>query len=353
MPELKRITYISNFSDKLNLKDIETIGEVSVRNNQRDGLTGSLLCFRGIFYQILEGPPEQVDLCYQRILADERHENIYVLKIETGTMQRDYKEWSMKTVILDENTDAMMRPMKNLLDSFQLSHRTLEKYAPTTVLKGLQRGENPLEWDFRKVEKIVLFSDIFSSTTFTEVLSLEAVTNILDSYYDIINAEISKAGGTIAKLTGDGLMAYFDSHQADAALLASRACLRQLSELRAARQFAYSPYLYAGFGLSAGQVVTGSIGSSIKKDYTLLGDAVNTAARLEAVSRKTGYGLILSASLVDLLQDKSDIRKLGLYQPRGKTQRLAIFTTADSRLDRSAAAIKHAIRDLEAAGNQD
>ena len=347
MKQLKRVTYISNFGKHLGMKDIESIGEVSVRNNKRDGLTGSLVTLREIFYQILEGEADKVDACLDRINTDPRHTNIFVLKVE-NIEERSYGKWSMKTVILDENTDEMMQPLKNVLDSLQHTHRVLEKFAPQTIIRGLQAGENPLEWDFRSVEKIILFSDLVSSTTFTEVLPLSDMTQLLSAYYEIINHEITAAGGTISKLTGDGLMAYFDGDQADQAVSAALNTLERLAEYRARAPYPYSPLVYAGIGLSSGSVVTGNIGSIIKRDYTLLGDPVNTAARLEGITRRAGHSLIFDESVNVRLSDPTATRKVGLYRPRGKQQAVNVFTArpALTKFDQPVGQIGPRIRQL-------
>ncbi|HNE24498.1 MAG TPA: BLUF domain-containing protein, partial [Leptospiraceae bacterium] len=70
---MKRLTYISNFSQPLARNEIERIGEVSVRNNARDGLTGALFCFHDVFYQVIEGEEQAIERCYSRILKDSRH----------------------------------------------------------------------------------------------------------------------------------------------------------------------------------------------------------------------------------------------------------------------------------------
>ncbi|HNA79297.1 MAG TPA: BLUF domain-containing protein, partial [Turneriella sp.] len=99
---MKRLTYISSFSRPMSNKEIDEIGERSVKNNTRDGLTGVLFCFNNIFYQILEGPEDALNRCYARILKDSRHTDIFCLEVENITT-RQYGDWAMKTVRLDES----------------------------------------------------------------------------------------------------------------------------------------------------------------------------------------------------------------------------------------------------------
>lgn len=324
---MKRLTYISNFSRPLTFEDIEQIGETSNRNNKRDNLTGALFCFRNIFYQIIEGDEDAVAACFERISKDDRHESVFILQAEQNVEHRAYPDWSMKTVVLDENTDTLVRPIKNLLDSLSRTHRILEKYTSGFVRRSIERGENPLLAPAQKKDAIVMFSDIVASTTLTELLPVERMTAVLDAYYEIATASIREHGGDLLKLTGDGFMARFAPEQADAALAAARAIQESLHALRA-RAGGDDPlqYLHAGIGMTRGEVLEGNIGSGSRRDYTLLGDTVNTAARLESVTRRVRRSVIFDEEFYQHLSSPDSVRKLGLYRPKGKTAHLNIYT---------------------------
>lgn len=324
---MKRLTYISSFSRPLGKDEIDQIAAKSIENNSRDGLTGVLFCFNNIFYQILEGDEQMLDKCYARILSDNRHNNIFCLEIEKDIKERYYADWAMKTVRLEESNDSLIMPVRTMLNSLAKTHYILERYSPQIILNGIQQGENPLEWEPFNAERIVLFSDIMASTTLTESNSVEAMSLLLRTYYEICNRVITQSGGVISKLTGDGIMAYFTWDEADKAIEAAATILKELQAVRKA----HSPndirnLLYAGIGLAGGKVREGNIGSELKKDYTLLGDAVNTAARLEAVTRKVRYALVFDTSIVHRLNKAYNLKKLGKYQPKGKTEMLDLFT---------------------------
>jgi hypothetical protein len=85
---LKRIKYISRFSTPLDSAAIAAIGEQASRNNQRRGLTGLLMTSGGLFYQVLEGPAEEVDAVYAAIVADERHTDVLLLSSEDDIQGR-------------------------------------------------------------------------------------------------------------------------------------------------------------------------------------------------------------------------------------------------------------------------
>ncbi|HRP68052.1 MAG TPA: BLUF domain-containing protein, partial [Turneriella sp.] len=324
---MKRLTYISTFSNPLSPEEIETIAERSIANNTRDNLSGVLFCFNNIFYQILEGPEDTLNRCYARILRDPRHKNIFCLEVESNIEKREFGDWAMKTVRLDESADSLIRPIRTMLNSMARTHYVLERYSPHEILRGLQTGENPLYWKIKTSDKVILFSDIFSSSTFAEALGGDQFEDLLQTYYGITNRSIEESGGTISKLTGDGFMAYFDGSQVEKALDASLEICRRLDDVRkSAPEGSPLRYLYSGIGLSAGLVREGNIGSKIKYDYTLLGDSVNTAARLESVTRKTDYLLVFDEKILAKIPKPSSLRPLGRYIPKGKTERINIYS---------------------------
>ncbi len=330
---MKRLTYISSFSRPLNRAEIEQIEQVSVRNNSREGLTGALFAFKDVFYQVIEGQEKAIEQCYARILADDRHKDIFCLKTETDVTQRLYGDWAMKTVVLEESGEAILVALRNMMDGLSSTHRILEKYAPAKIIQTIQEGRNPAAMKSIMADRAVLFADILASTTLTEAFSPDSVAGMLGDFYEIANGEIAQKGGTISKLTGDGLMAYFDSHNADAALDASIQIVKRLKALReSAKPGSPLSLLYTGIGISAGPVLEGSVGSEERKDYTLLGDAVNSAARLESVTRKTGTAIVFDARLKNALKHDRPLKRLGKYLPKGKTDALEIFTIPDEEL---------------------
>lgn len=324
---MKRLTYISSFSRPLTAEEITEIGNRSIINNQRDGLTGVLFCFNNVFYQILEGPEDTLNRCYSRILKDPRHKDIFCLEVENNIAAREFGDWAMKTVRLEDSGDSLIRPIRTMLNSLARTHYVLERYSPHEVLHGLQGGENPLAWNLRTSRKTIFFSDIFASSTFAEVLPSSEFERLLSVYYEIANRSIAEAGGTISKLTGDGLMAYFSEAASAKALDAALEICRRLDDVRASAA-AGDParFLYAGIGLCHGLVREGNIGSQFKLDYTLLGDSVNSAARLESVTRKVDSLIVFDESLLQQIDKPSALLTLGLYQPKGKTERLRIYS---------------------------
>ena len=324
---MKRLTYISKFSRPLSREEVESIGQVSSRNNQKANITGILLCSGGIFFQILEGEEEVVDPLYEKILKDDRHTDIFCLKNEPQISEREFPDWSMKTFILDENTDLLIKPIKSLLQTLSTSQLILAKYTQPTILEIIKSGINPLKVAPKLVEKIIMFCDICSFSTLSEKLPPEQVVLLLNEFFSAVTEIITVRGGEVTKFMGDCAMAYFDSDRADDAIQASLDILKEMERLRkSAPEGNALRVLYAGIGLAKGKVIEGNIGSTIKKDYTIIGDAVNVASRLEALTRKLSRSLLFDSDVKNSAKVSWNFLALGDFNLKGKEQLTAIYS---------------------------
>jgi len=327
---MKRLTYISKFSRSLTKREIEGIGNISQTNNSREGITGVLLSCNGIFFQILEGEEDRIDRLYEKILRDERHNQILCLKSELNITERRFPEWSMEVIALDENNDILMQPIKILLQTLGESQTILASYTQSGVLQAIEHGINPLTLKPRHTEKIILFSDVISFSGITEKLQVAEVVDLLNHFFTICTRAITARGGEVTKFIGDCVMAYFDGDRADESLQASLDILAELELLRNQAP-ANSPLrvLYIGIGLSKGIVLEGNIGSQTKKEYTVIGDAVNVAARIEALTRQLNRFLVFSASVRAGLSDRWKPVRLGDFHTKGRESIVEVYSVDD------------------------
>lgn len=323
---MKRLTYISKASD-LTPEQLDNIAEISILNNERNHVTGVLLYLKGLFFQIIEGEEIAVDTLYEKILADERHTEVLCLRTEYHIEHRSFPEWAMKTINLDQQSDLLLQAIKTLLQTITDSHRILEKYTQPSVIRTIRQGINPLTVEPRLVEKIIFFSDVVSFSTFTEKLPIQQVVALVNDYLTLCTTIITAYRGEINKFIGDGVMASFDKAHVDAALQASIEILHELNVLRERSQ-PNDPrrLLYTGIGLSLGTVIEGNMGTALKMDYTLLGDAVNAASRLESLTRQLPWSLIFSDKVKQLAQAKWPFVSLGSHQVKGKQEPIEIYT---------------------------
>jgi len=327
---MKRLTYISKFARSLTKKEIESIGIVSQTNNSREGITGVLLCCSGIFFQILEGEEDRIDRLYKIILEDERHNQILCLKSELNVSQRRFPDWSMEVIVLDENNDILLQPIKILLQTLGESQTILSSYTQSGVLQAIEKGINPLTLTPRYTEKIIFFADIISFTSITESLEVTEVVDLLNQFFTICTKAIAARGGEVTKFIGDCVMAYFDGDCADGAMQASLDVLAELEILRNQAP-ANSPLrvLYIGIGLAKGTVLEGNIGSQTKKEYTVIGDAVNVASRIEALTRQLNRFLVFSAAVREGLSDRWRPVRLGDFKAKGKDAIVEVYSIDD------------------------
>jgi adenylate cyclase len=322
-----RITYISKITHPLSIKEIETIGIISSQNNKQVNITGLLVYFEKLFFQVLEGDDKEVDRLFEKIRKDARHRDILRLKTEYGINKRLFPTWSMKMINLDNNVDDLMRPIKILLRTVVESHSIVERYTQPTILKTLNKGINPLNVAPVPVERIILFADIVSYSTISEKMPIEETLQFLNTYFEICSRIILNKGGEVNKFMGDGLMAYFEIRYADNAI---QACFEIMEELRNLRQNSpeNSPIklLNSGFGLAQGLVIEGNMGSRFKTDYTIIGDPVNVAARLQALTREVNHSLVLSESLKNSTKESWIFISLGKYKLKGINNKSEVYS---------------------------
>ncbi len=324
---MKRLIYISKFATSLSEEQIREIGETSRRNNSRSNITGILICSRGIFFQIIEGENYSIDRLYGKILQDKRHIDIVCLKTEENVNFRMFPDWAMETIDLENNADVLLVPIKTMLNTITESRIILEKYTQPSLLKILQKGINPLDAKPQKVERIIMFCDLMSFSHLTEIVPVQEIVEILNQYFTICSSIINRWGGEVSKFIGDCVMAYFNSEQGDEALQASLEIINELAKVRDnAPAGSAAKVLYSGIGLAKGTVIQGNIGSSVKQDYTIIGDAVNTAQRLEALTRELPYFIAFSADVKKSCRLSRGFVEVGNFKPKGKEETLTIYS---------------------------
>ena len=130
----------------------------------------------------------------------------------------------------------------------------------------------------------------------SEHLSAEQLAKAITAYLEICSSCIVEHGGQVAEYVGDCVIAYFPPDQADAAISSCMDALRGLAESQQKPPL-FSESLNGGFGLAVGSLIEGNIGSSVKMNYTILGEALSLAIQLESLSRRCGVPLLLSESV--------------------------------------------------------
>ncbi len=325
---MKRITYISRFSRTLSHIEIDEIGHVAQKNNKKDNITGVFICSSGVFFQTIEGDDEKIDRLFTKIKHDPRHKDLICLKTEKDIGKRQYPDWSMKMLNLDDSfDDTLMIPIRSLFQVLTESNSILKRYTQPTILDFISDGINPLTIASREVNKIILFCDIVAFSYLSTVLSVRETVSLVNTYLSECAEILLRSGGEVAKYVGDCVMAYFDWDKADATIQAGEDILRRLAEIRK-KAPAKSPlnYLFTGIGIACGQVVEGNIGSSSKMEYTIIGDAVNLSSSLENLTRRLPKAMAISSGVKDLARKPWPFVSMGTHQIKKRHHPVEVFS---------------------------
>jgi len=242
---------------------------------------------------------------------------------------------------------AMGLPMVQIVAMFlaAMSHRffteerdkrkareTFSRFLAPSVVEEVLGRQEALRLGGEKRDLTVLFSDIRGFTTISEKLDPHVLLGVLNEYLTpMTEIIVSENSGTLDKYIGDAIMAFWGApkEQPDHPLLACRAALRmleKLEELRPTWKAAGFPDIDIGIGINTGPMSVGFVGSQDRfYNYTVLGDAVNLASRLEGANKEYGTRILLSASTRGRVQDAMVVREVDTLRVKGKREPVVIY----------------------------
>lgn len=180
-------------------------------------------------------------------------------------------------------------------------------------------------------ELTILFSDIRSFTTLSENMEPQRVVELLNKYFDAMGSIISKEGGLVNKFIGDSIMAIFGApitleNHAGSAVSAAIKMRTELQKLNSSLLQEGFPEIKAGIGIHSGIVLAGNIGSHSRMEYTVIGDSVNIASRIESMCKEFKTDLLASESTVALLEPaKYKTELIDSVILKGKTKPISIY----------------------------
>ncbi len=215
---------------------------------------------------------------------------------------------------------------------------TFGKYvAPTVMEKILHEAKESGDQGFRlggeRRTVTILMSDIRDFTRRTEGSNAEAIVDLLNRYLERMVAVVERYDGTVDKFIGDALMVLFgaplakedDAERAVQAAFAMRMELARLNgELKRTFRKKYSP-IRIGIGIHTGEVVAGSIGSANRLEYTVIGDAVNLASRIEGLTKQFKTDILISEATVRMLKGRYPLTKLPGTKVKGKKGAVVVY----------------------------
>lgn len=217
-------------------------------------------------------------------------------------------------------------------------------YVSKNVVDAILSENIPVKLDGHRTQVTILFSDIRGFTTISESLPPPELGRLLNLYFDEMIAAVFQNNGTLDKLMGDAVMAFFGSpmedidHQQQACQCASD-MIDRLHALNSSGKLPKGIRLEIGIGLHTGDAIVGNLGSSDFADYTVIGDSVNLASRLEGLNKQYATNIIISADTWKHVKNTYKCRELDIVKVKGKEEEKPIYEMIVN--DTSTAVIDH------------
>ncbi|MBI5595080.1 MAG: adenylate/guanylate cyclase domain-containing protein [Elusimicrobia bacterium] len=247
-------------------------------------------------------------------------------------------ELDVKTKIYFNDEIAQIKASFNVMAE-QLKERevlreTFGKYVSVEVARKLMRSGG-VDLGGEEIEATVLFCDIRNFTPMSETMTPKEVVGFLNLYFSFVTEPIMENHGVINKFMGDAVMAVYtpalgsDDHVGDAvrSALGMRAALRRLNDSGKVRQD-----VRFGIGIQTGTMVAGNIGTLARAEYTVIGDTVNVAARLESATKEHGVDILVSRPVYERVKDafagRAEFRSVGPVGLKGKSAPVELYSIA-------------------------
>ena len=204
------------------------------------------------------------------------------------------------------------------------------QYVSDSLIEAIIASPESLQLGGEEVEATILFADLVGFSSMAETTAPKELIRLLNEYFSAMTEIILAHQGTVDKFIGDAIMAFWGAPLplADHAMLACETALQMQAAMRplqAAWESQGFPRIATRIGLHTGPVVAGNVGSKKRFNYTVMGDTVNLAARLEGANKFYGTEIMLSEATYRRLADTFLLRELDLVQVRGRAQPVTIY----------------------------
>jgi len=231
--------------------------------------------------------------------------------------------------------------MVSELKQKEVIQETFGKYVDPRIVKGILEDQRFSQGGERRL-MTVFFSDLEDFTALGERLTPDGIVKLLNQYFSLMSEPIREFHGIIDKYIGDAIMAFWGPPFTDGAEHATLACLSALEQYKKLSTFRQLlpdimglrkdlPKINVRMGIATGDVTVGSIGSEYSKGYTVIGDTVNLASRLEHVNREYGTQLLISEETWKMAHEAIEARELDCIQVAGKSEPVRIFELLDRK----------------------
>ncbi len=226
-----------------------------------------------------------------------------------------------------KEVDQLMVATQNMKTSL----RSFQKYVPADLVREVLASGQEAELGGRRDTLTIFFSDIKGFTSISEVLSPESLVEQMAEYLEAMSNEIREnPPGTVDKFIGDSIMAFWGAptpnpDHAPSACRAALLCQERLGQLREKWKQEGKPLFFQRIGIYTGEVIVGNIGSESRMNYTVIGDTVNIASRLEGLNKYYGTPIVIGHSTCELVKEDFIVRPLDLVSVVGSTKGIKIY----------------------------
>ena len=244
--------------------------------------------------------------------------------IEMGAEEHLPKDFD--PVLLNARIGASLEKKRlrdEVVEQLKFIREIFGKYVPESVAKQIVASKGMLEP--KQLKATILFTDIENFTTTAESIPPKQVVQMLSEYFPAVIEPITRHGGVVNQFQGDAMLVTFnvpieDPLHAEKAVKAAS----EIQEVLKGQTFA-GVELRTRIGINTGEVIAGNVGAGDRINYTVYGDAVNVAARIEQLNKELGTLVLISESTVDLLRDKNVVESMGDVSIRGKKKTMRVF----------------------------
>ena len=261
--------------------------------------------------------------------------------------------WPTITIIFVYSAVTIERRVTSEKDR-RLIKKIFSQYVSPSVVDSLLKDPSAIKLGGERRRMTVLFTDIRSFTSMTEKQSPEELVGILNQYLDKMTNVVFAHQGVLDKYIGDAVMAFWNAplNQKDHAFLAVSAALEMrssLAKMNEDRVFGGEAW-NIGMGLNTGDMIAGNIGGVVHTDYTVIGDAVNLASRVESLTKEYGVDILITEETAKELDGRYLLRKLDRVRVKGKEKSVWLYEVI-CLMERASMPQKEFARDYEEALN--
>lgn len=208
--------------------------------------------------------------------------------------------------------------------------KAMGKYISDDVMQNVVKNIDNVTLGGKRAEMTILFADIRGFTSMSEKISAEEVSMILNEYFSSLEPIITKYNGVINKFIGDAVMAIFgepvqDKNHVQNAVRCADEMLKKVAELREKWINEGKPKIEIGIGINTGEAFVGNIGSEKRLEYTVIGDVVNLASRIESYNKVYKTNFLISSTTYEKVRNIVDVIKISDVSVRGKEKKLDIY----------------------------